>query len=539
MYRAIRAGMVFVFFIATHTISFAQSETAYIPSDAELFVFPGDTLALFGDIINNGSFGSLPGSVINFSGKNWINQNSATLPDESADGLSGKGGVFRFLNGNKQSPYSGIQYLSGGYQFNTQSGASFPNISIANVKGVYLADLNDLSIRNNLNFESGHLYLNGWNLQMGIKDPGTVTGFNEERYIVTGSSIAGGYLYRSKIPASDTALIFPTGADDGSYSPAAIAFHNGPVTAGLRAFNHVYTQANTGAVSDPDYVMKTWDLKMDSPGSTYDVALQHDVADEGARFTPYRDSSYISLFDLQSGQWDLGAPIGNIQQGLLTTGTVQPGTYMNTRLNNVYAGPDQYMTVSTLEYSSNACPSANFTRLIASRYNTRYVQLFWNTLHEFNVLKYVVQRRLENETGFRDIDTLDSKSNPNVINNVLYYYLSDDNLTDDWSYYRLKIIGVNGCTRYSDVLKVPWDIRITVSPNPNYGDFAIHIFGVKHRVMMRFVDEWGRVLGTKLIDQDAVIPIHYLAQAYYFLEFVDTRSPQKLITTIKVLVMRK
>jgi hypothetical protein len=521
--------------------AFAQSEAAYIPDQGQLFVFSKDTLAIFGDMINQGSLGTMPGSVVNFSGQNWENQGNAQLPDESTNGISGTGGTFRFLLGNNKNLYSGTQYIQGGYQLTLQSGSSFPNISIANSKGVYLADLNDLLVRNNLNFENGDLYLNGWNLQMGINNPGTITGYNEQNYIITDTSVAGGFLYRSDIPASDTSFIFPVGTNDQSYSPAAIAFHNGhpPATVGMRVFDHVFASGNTGTINDLDYVKKTWDLKSATPDTGYDIALQHDEADEGPRFTPYRDSSYISYFNPISSQWDVGSPIGNVNPGLLTTGSVVPGTYMNTRLSDSSHSQDQYISVSTLQYSDNTCPVVDFTKFVGVRYNLRYVELFWQTSQEMNVAEYVIQRRLQSQSDFQTIATVNSKSVSGFSNNLLYYYLPDFDFTDDWTYYRIEIIGTTGCVRYSDIIKVPWDIEVSVTPNPNWGNFEVHIFGVKHPVNMRIINESGQILHVYQVDNDQTINVANLPQSVYFLEFLDPSNGEKVLSDIKVIVLKK
>jgi len=127
----------------------AQSLAVYVPDRAQLFVFPNDTVSIFSSMINHGSLGSTSGAVVNFLGAQWINSQQASLPDESADGQSGQGGLFRFL----PPAGGGRQTIYGGYSLTTGQGPAFPNLSIANPRGVQLGDLGDLHVSHVLNFE--------------------------------------------------------------------------------------------------------------------------------------------------------------------------------------------------------------------------------------------------------------------------------------------------------------------------------------------------------------------------------------------------
>lgn len=512
---------------------------AYIPGNGTIYVHPRDTVSLFGDLINQGSLGTMPGSVLNFYGKTWSNEDGSSLPDESLSGTSGRGGQIRFAANPGSGSYTGSQYLLGGYQLALRSGASFPNLAIANPRGVYLLDLSDLQVRNDLDFQQGHLYLDGWNLVMGIQDPGQITGYDQNRYVVTDTGQAGGTLYRSHMTPSDTAQIFPLGTDDQSYSPAAVSFRQGsdPTDVGLGVFDHVYDQGNTGQINDLDFVKKTWVLHTSDTADAFDLALQHNNSDEGARFALYRDSSYISHFLPDSGRWDYSAPSGPPYPGMLTSGGRQVNAHMNLRRD---LNAPIYYTVSTLKYSGkDLCPVVDFAKFFGVRYNVRYVELFWRTNSEANVLKYEIQRRLQKEPDFKTITTVDSKAPGGFSNKLLYYYLPDNNMTDDWSYYRLKIIGLTGCITYSDIAKVPWGIEITAAPNPCFGSFDVHIFGVKHQIVMRLVTELGQITDVYNVAQDQTIHVENLAPAIYYLEFRDPRNNMQVMKDTKIIVLRR
>ncbi|MCL6524509.1 MAG: T9SS type A sorting domain-containing protein [Thermoflavifilum sp.] len=506
----------------------AQSYAAYIPDRGQLFVFPNDTVSIFSPMINHGSLGTQSGAVVNFAGTAWINSPQASLPDESIDGHSGQGGLFRFL-----PPLSGGQQtIEGGFSLATDQGPAFPNLSIANQQGVSLGDLGDLHVRHELRFERGRLYLNGWNLLVGDGDAGNITGYDNQRYVVTDTSVFGGMLYRDRIQPSDSAVAFPIGTDAYSYSPGAVMLTRGSGRMGMRVFNHVYTHAIRGSVNDLDYVRKTWYIQASNADMQYHVLLQHQQSDEGPRFAAYRDSSYVSLYNPTKGLWDVDSiSLGRVFGGQIAYGNIRlSDSYMNLRqqlhapnLNNSTAS-GQYLSVSTLIYSGDVCPSVHYNDLLAVRTSPDYVELFWHSVGERNMAYYVVQRQIQGEANFQDIDTIKSQAAGGFSSSMLYYHLNDYNPTDQWSYYRLKMVGLSGCIRYTSIMKVPWAIQILITPNPNNGQFAVHLRNVKHPIRMLLINVPGEVLKQWTITRDQDIQVQQLSDATYFIEFYDARD---------------
>lgn len=484
---------------------------------------------------NDGNLGSAPGSVINFFGQNWANAPTALLP--GVNGLPGTpGGLFRFL-GNK------AQDLSAGFNFNSKAGPSFPNLSVENNSGVWLQDLNDLHIRGNLNFNKGYLYLNGWNTLVNQ----SITGYSDKGFVVTGNAIGGGSLYR-KPPDSDTLLVFPVGTDPGSYSPFAMQTatpFSGIV--GATVFDNVYLNATSGNIIDSDYVKKTWQITSGEGAPKTTVLLQHNEADEGVRFSPYRDSSYVSLYQMDSGAWDMDPlPHQVFSPGTLTTGKQYNDTYMNNRLfpgglphqNSGQAGVDSvnWLTVSTAVYSNTTCPVADFRLWVAQRYNYKWIQLFWRTLRELNVKQYEVQRRVDTSENFTTIATIPSQSVNGFSDHLLYYYYADSAIYDGTVYYRLKMTSASGCVVYTNVQKIVWGIYVQVWPNPSPGPTHIHVFGIKHNLIMQVVDTWGQILNTYTVppNTDYTVDLSKLPDAVYYLVFRDPSQKGREVAGIKL-----
>lgn len=521
----------FCFQLTAHNANAQQS--VFIPPSAHIFSHPEDTISIFGNVLNEGNFGSAPGSVINFTGVQWQNTPLSLMPGNT--GINTPGGLFRFTGTKEQS-------IAGGYNFSGKTGPSFPNISIENKAGLKLEDLNDLHIRGSLHFSRGYLFLNGWNTL--VND--SVTGYSEKGFVVTGAGIGGGQLYLNTTAANNQ-RVFPIGTETDSYSPLAIQSSE-PFNSviGARVFDHVYEHAINDKIIDSDYVKKTWQLTAAQGKPQTTILLQHNEDEEGVRFTPFHDSSYISHYSITASKWDLDKLPHDVQNpGTLTTGKPRNNSFVNDRMfpggiPNESADSVSWLSVSTKALSDITCPLVDFQLWAAQRYSYQYVQLFWRTLRELNVQTYEVQRRRDTSQVFRTIATFDSKGNNGFSNHKLYYYYSDDNTYNGYSYYRLKITSASGCVVYNEVRDVPWRIGVEVWPNPTPGETHIRVNGIKHALKMQLIDTWGQILKNYTIERDGVydIDLRDLSDATYFLVFYDPAKGMTKVTTVKLVVQR-
>lgn len=505
--------------------SFAQ--TTYIPPTASVFSHPADTVAIFGNMILSGQLGTAPGSVIHFFGNRWKNTPTAQLPGINNTSFS-PGGDFYF-DGNQ------TQFLAGGYNINAPVGTAFPNVLINNPSGVQLQDLNDLYIRGNLFFEKGHLLLNGQNTLLD----GKIYGYSDQAFIVTGSYIGGGSLYR--MPTAAKRIVFPVGTTRNSYSPTALLTAQIPdKKIGIRVFDHVFEKATSGKILDSDFVKKTW-VARNIAGKPLTIYLQHNDQDEGVRFPPFRDSSYVSLYHPDISQWDIDTIQHQVLKGLLTTGNIRPYSYLNRRQfpNGIpiFSGDARtWFSVSTKAFSDQTCPVIDFRMWAAQRYNGRWIQLFWRTNYELNVLQYLVQRKNDTSAAFETIGTIPSKGLNGNSNNLQYYYFSDKHPYDGITQYRLKIESQSGCVVYTDLQQVSWGIDVKVWPNPTTGPVHIKVSGIKHDIIMQVVDTWGEILYRYTLSNNQLIQLRQLPDATYFLVFRDPKRAHKLVTTVKLVV---
>ncbi|NLR56976.1 T9SS type A sorting domain-containing protein [Chitinophaga polysaccharea] len=504
----------------------SAQQGVYIPTGATVWLSGNTNVGIFSDMTNNGKLGSNPNSIFYFLSKLWTNGNGATLPDESADGNSGTGGTFVFSNTTQQK-------IFGGYSFITKAGPSFPNLQLNNISGLLLDDLSDLKIRNNLHFASGHIYLNGWNLQVGDKSPGTITGYSDKQYVVTGNGIAGGLLYRAAINNAAGKVVFPVGTDENSYAPAAVLITGATDMIGARVYDSVFTVAAGGAAYKDSFVNKTWNIRReDNSGGEVDVILQHMDASELPAYASSRDSSFITRF--VTGVWDQLTVIPNKPlAGTLTTSPMLAPATMHLRHFDAL-GTNEFFAKTALIGSVKPVTFLNFE---AFRIAPVMVQLDWTTLREVRNMAFEVERRYEREETFRKIGVVLTKAVNGNSSVPLGYTWQDPNDYDDWTYYRIKAIGLNGKVVYSEVRAVPPFVQINVFPNPNNGTFKVQLRGIRGAMLLQMRDVWSQVMRQYEVKSDMDIDIRDLPSGVYFL-VIYHKDTMKLAYTCKVIVTR-
>jgi len=128
--------------------------------------------------------------------------------------------------------------------------------------------------------------------------------------------------------------------------------------------------------------------------------------------------------------------------------------------------------------------------------NNNDVQVKWNTIEEFDVNKYHVERSTNGKT-FTEINVVSSKGNGNFS-----YAVNDniENINTSIIYYRLHIIDISGKEHYSEVVKVNMGsaIQFQVAPNPFTNNINLQISNDKRSdATMRIVNTAGQVVYNK------------------------------------------
>jgi hypothetical protein len=518
-----KQNLLLLCFLIFFTNAFAQ-QTTYIAADGKVWSY--GNVAFFGDVTNDGLLGSNPSSILYFFGKQWTNGFAALLNDESASGVDGIGGTFRFAG------ITGQQTVAGGYNVASKSGASFPNLELSNPNGILLADLNDLKVRDTLKFTNGNIFLNGWNLMVGQNNPGNITGYNQARFVVTGTGTSGGFLYRSKLTTSTGPVVFPVGTTATNYAPAGVVYGGTADDFKARVFDSVYQYAISGYTITDSVVYKTWNIGQENPGQgAVTVTLQHMDTEEGVGYVTNRDSSYISQFissnwERRTGVNDNMGPGTLIYSGALAGATMHARTFADLGMNaylTKFASIAYYLPADIIHFN-------------AYRVSESLADLVWTTSRETNNAVFEIERMYDNETSFTKIATVATKAPGGNSTTRLDYFYEDPNSYDGWTYYRIKVVSISGKYLYTDVREVPPLIKVIVYPNPNFGQFKVDIKGIKVPLVLQMIDTWGQVVRSQVVVKSGEVQITDMPAGTYFL-VLTYKDSKKQAYVCKVIVI--
>ncbi|MBO6515316.1 MAG: hypothetical protein JJ975_02095 [Bacteroidia bacterium] len=319
-------------FIFSSALATAQT-SFFVANGAQVYVFQEDTVSVWGNFQNHGQVSSESKAVLLIYGDSLIQSNTASV--------SGNGKVV--LQQPRPTPYSGnsIQYVNGGFHWQSSSGSTIANLVINNGNGVRLANT-DLKVQDTFDFQNGRIELDTNNLTLGDGDPGVLLGYDETRFFVTTASATittGGFFQREELSASTAEVDFPVGASSGNYTPARIQNDGTSDDISVRAFANTYLDGFSGADFNDTTIGTTWEIQeATTGGSDVTLSLQHNTTNEGDTFSAYRTAHFITHYEGTVGnsgtngsdtvsdlKWDLltmakryGGESGN---GYITTGS--------------------------------------------------------------------------------------------------------------------------------------------------------------------------------------------------------------------------
>lgn len=123
--------------------------------------------------------------------------------------------------------------------------------------------------------------------------------------------------------------------------------------------------------------------------------------------------------------------------------------------------------------------------------------LFWETESEENSAYFMVERS-EGDVNFNAIGTVAASGNSDQKQS---YRFTDLHPLPDVSYYRLKMVDLNGSIRYSSIVSNKrTDHSVQIIPNPSNGNFRVT--GLSGTNKMELCDLHGKVLETSETDKE-------------------------------------
>ena len=504
----------------------------YIPKQGKVY-FAGDTATIFSNVINYGNLGVGKKATVDFKGYSWQNDPLSLITDESS-GTTGVGGWIRFIGDTLR------QQIYGGYNAAAKAGPAFPHLLVQNKNGIGLLE-SSTKVKGEVAFAKGHIYLNDKIFVVGNNNPGTISGYTQDSYFITGTKSNGGILLRENIREGDGLVVFPVGTKAGAYTPAAIQSHT---SKGDNYYVTLFDGAKSGVITGNDLatvgVNKTWQTgKMLYPGEgEVEVYLQHLNADEGSKFTPNRKNAYVAQY-VGSG-WDTSAVQGTPVAGYLTTGAALGNSGVNNRTLYTSLSNASYFT----KFTGNGSTIGKTKLLLGAYrvYSTR-IDVRWQTKPEVNVKYYIVQRCLSNERNFKNVSTAIPSLAPNGVSfNYLNYNKIDSNTYKGISFYRLQVFDYNNNYYYSDTVAINGAgfNQIKLWPNPTPDQFYIVVNSPQAKAVV-ITNVLGQQLWSREVNRSAQTFIEVkglgLRPGVYFVSIIDQNGD--IADTEKLVIIRE
>ena len=429
---------------------------------------------------------------------------------------------------------SAAQFLEGGFDKSTGNGPILFDIVVNNSNHVQL-NSSDTKIRSTLSFTTGQLILNGQDLVIGHNSSGTISNYNENSYIVTGTGVSGGTLFRESIGSS--AVVFPIGSSSSSYTPASIANVGTTDTYGLRVFDNVYASATSGSTltSGPG---KTWSIvEAVSGGSNLSLQLQHNAADEGADFdNKHFVSQYIGTSPngsvtttdtISNTRWNLKkyAQMG----GGSTSGTLTTGTAIANASVRSLSGITSVGYFTKRSYPSALRLPVELLFFQAQEKESDIV-LTWATVAEHNNHFFEIHRSTDGHHFQKIGPSLPSKATNGQSHRLISYEFTDTNASDlPTLYYKLKQIDYNGKYAWFGPQVVHRDFAwpsIRIFPNPSKGGY----FLVQSDTPLHIdcFNQKGEKITQWKVEKNQNVVHHGLPKGIYFLSFPKMRHKMPL-----------
>lgn len=206
------------------------------------------------------------------------------------------------------------------------------------------------------------------------------------------------------------------------------------------------------------------------------------------------------------------------------------------------------LALQTLGSDAAAAPGVTGLLFTGQRKKATDVTLKWTTQTETSMSGYQVQRRLKNEINYSDRSIVNTLAQGGNSSSQLSYQNVDANSYTDTSYYRLKIVATDNTFSYSNVIAVAAKTsgsggggnphnntvttsttmadgktnttyaKITVGPNPNFGNFWFTVNGLAKETPAALY-----TIDGKLIKQFRVVnmqqqPVNDLSAGIYILK---------------------
>jgi hypothetical protein len=165
------------------------------------------------------------------------------------------------------------------------------------------------------------------------------------------------------------------------------------------------------------------------------------------------------------------------------------------------------------------------------------VRVYWSTKPEINNRYFVVQRRLSNETDWKNLDTVQTRSVNGYSSIALDYSIIDPNSYKGNSFYRLMLVDFNNVKTYTYEVVVgnkPGGLQLLLWPNPSPRDFFVGINGVASVKYVVVWDVLGQLLHREPVNNRTIIPMRLWKPGQYVVGFISDSN--QILETKKLII---
>jgi len=163
------------------------------------------------------------------------------------------------------------------------------------------------------------------------------------------------------------------------------------------------------------------------------------------------------------------------------------------------------------------------------------VNLNWQTQQEINVKSFEIQR----STGNSPYVTVGTVSGHGTSSNFQSYSFTDNaNTSKSVSFYRLKIVDLDGKISYTSIKSVKGSGALAsfiVFPNPSFGHAKITITDLNEPTDVRVLDNAGRLIKLITLTNTNSVEVSNLQQGGYIVQITGKNSGETVVRKLTVI----
>jgi hypothetical protein len=290
---------------------------------------------------------------------------------------------------------------------------------------------------------------------------GSTIGMNSTNYVLSETAVAGGKSDRTTIPATGPLMVSFNNTDVNINFGATTP--NGEIVVYRLETEKPHGWNTIGGDVDNEYfIVKNF-------GANQSFSALADFTFKRLNYISEDDVSLIQsaspLKLFKRGSNDYGATWGNSQGGAETTTAGSLGSATYDPDNNV----NSFSQFVIVNFNNSSLMSVELINFDAERKDDNNVQVSWSTSIEKNSKGFHVEVMYDGSQEFKSISYTDAKGNAN---NGATYDINHFNNYSGVSYYRLRIMNIDGTLSFSEVKAVAGKsqtttiIDMTFYPNP-------------------------------------------------------------------------